>query len=184
MAAGSMTSTGGRTQPAWLCVLLGLIFILVGIVVLGDVVAATLLSAIFIGICAIVAGVFEVVHAFWTKGWGGFIWQILLGVLYVVSGIVLVSQPVSGALFLTWVLGIVILVSGIVRTFVGFGKLAHFGGLLILSGLFGIVAGLVILSGWPVTGLWVIGFLLGIDLILHGVGWIVLAVQPAARAAA
>ena len=183
MAAGSTAAAGGRTQPAWLCVLLGLVFILVGIVVLGDVVAATLISAVFIGICAIIGGAFEVVHAFWTKGWGGFIWQILLGLLYIAGGIVLVSQPVSGALFLTWVLGIVILVSGIVRLFVGFRNWEEFGWLLLFSGLFGIIAGIVILSGWPVTGLWVIGFLLGVDIMLHGVGWLVLAVQPAARTA-
>jgi uncharacterized membrane protein HdeD (DUF308 family) len=51
----------------------------------------------------------------------------------------------------------------------------------LLSGIFGILAGLVILIGWPVTGLWVIGFLLGIDLIFHGFGWLLLAWQPAVR---
>jgi len=42
----------------------------------------------------------------------------------------------------------------------------------LLSGIFGVIAGFVILSGWPITGLWVIGFLLGVDLISHGFGWL------------
>ena len=184
MTADSARSIAGRTQPVWLCLLLGLVFVLVGIVVLGNVVAATLLSAMLIGLCAIAGGVFELVHAFWTKGWGGFVVQIFLGLLYVAGGIVLVGQPVSGAFFLTWVLGIVILTSGIVRVVIGFRRLAEFGWLLLLSGVFGVIAGLVILSGWPVTGLWVIGFLIGVDLVLHGVGWLALALRPAARAAA
>ena len=180
MTAESAGSIAGRTQPMWLCLLLGLVFIVIGIVVLGDVVGATLLSAVLIGLCAIAGGLFELLHAFWTKGWGGLVVHILLGLLYVAGGIVLVSQPASGAAFLTWVLGVVILTSGIVRTVIGFRRLAKLGWLLLVSGIFGIVAGLVILSGWPVTGLWVIGFLIGVDLVLHGVGWLALALRPAA----
>jgi len=184
MGMNSSQSSAGREQPVWLCLLLGLVFIIVGLIVLGDVVAATIISAIFLGICAIVGGVFEIAHAFWTKGWGGFVWQILLGVLYIAGGIVLVQQPVAGALALTWIFGIVMLASGVVRLFLGFGRRAQLGWLLLFSGLFGILAGLVVLSGWPATGLWVIGFLLGVDLILHGAGWLALALRPAARAAA
>jgi uncharacterized membrane protein HdeD (DUF308 family) len=86
----------------WVRVLLGLVMILAGLFVLGDIAVASLLSAIFIGAMAIVAGGFEIVHAFWTKGWGGFIWQILLGALYVAFGVMMVSQPVAGALVLTY----------------------------------------------------------------------------------
>jgi len=184
MVTYSSTAPGGRSQPVWLCLLLGIVFILAGIVVLGDVVLATIVSAFFIGFFAIVGGVFEIIHAFWTKGWGGFIWQIILGLLYVAAGIILVTQPVAGALVLTWVLGIVLIASGFVRIFLGFRNWAEAGWLLLLSGIFGVIAGLIILTGWPVTGLWVIGFLIGIDLILAGVGWLIFAWQPAAPAAA
>jgi uncharacterized membrane protein HdeD (DUF308 family) len=179
MVMTSPISSAGRDQPVWLCLLLGIVFVLVGLAVLGDVVLVTIISTIFIGICAIIAGVFEVIHAFWTKGWGGFVWQILLGLLYVAAGVVLVSQPVAGAVALTWLLGIVLLVSGVVRVYVGFRNGSSLGWLLALSGVFAVLAGLVIISGWPLSGLWVIGFILGIDLMLHGAGWFVMALQPA-----
>ena len=51
---------------------------------------------------------------------------------------------------------------------------------MLLSGIFGVLAGVVILTGWPMTGLWVIGFLLGVDLIVHGLGWLAYAWRPAA----
>jgi uncharacterized membrane protein HdeD (DUF308 family) len=162
-------------HPMWLRLLLGLVLILAGMFVLGDVVFASIVSAMFIGVAAIVAGAFEIIHAFWTKGWGGFLWQILLGVLYICAGFVLLSQPVAGALILTWVIGIVMLASGMVRLVVGIDRWSSMGWLLLLSGVFGIVAGLIILRGWPQSGLWFLGLLLGIDLIFHGVGWLATA---------
>lgn len=185
MAVYSTSSPSGRQEvPTWLCVLLGLVFVAAGLFVLGDVVLATIVSTVFIGIAAVAAGVFELFHAFWTKGWGGMIWQIILGLFYIVGGVALLTQPVAGSLVLTWVLGFILVASGIVRILVGFGRWAEAGWVLVLSGVFGVGAGFVILTGWPTTGLWVLGFLLGIDLVFHGVGWLVTAVTPSGRALA
>ena len=169
--------------PFWICILLGLVMIAAGALVLGDVVLVTVISTMFIGWISIIAGAFEVIHAFWTKGWGGFVWQVLLGILYIAFGAVLVSQPIASALILTYVLGLLLLISGIVRILLGFGHWREAGWIMLLSGLFGVLAGLVILTGFPVTGLWVLGFVLGVDLISHGVAWLVYAWRPAAKTA-
>jgi uncharacterized membrane protein HdeD (DUF308 family) len=171
------------TPPFWVCVLLGIVMIVAGIFVLGDVVLVTVISTVFIGAAAIVTGTFEVIHAFWTKGWGGFAWQVLLGILYIAVGIVIMNQPVASALILTYVLGLLLLMSGVVRILLGFSHWKEAGWIMLLSGLFGVLAGLVILSGFPMTGLWVLGFLLGVDLISHGLGWLTYAWQPAATTA-
>ncbi|MES5482790.1 HdeD family acid-resistance protein [Bradyrhizobium sp. INPA03-11B] len=175
--------TGIAPPPLWMCVLLGIAMIVAGVLVLGDVVLFTVVSAIFIGWTAIFAGGFEIVHGFWTKGWGGFLWQLLLGALYIASGIVLLSQPVIGALILTYVLGLMLLVSGLVRVTIGIGHWRQSGWVLAASGVFGVIAGLIILSGFPATGLWVLGLLLGIDLMSHGIGWLTYALRPADRPA-
>src|SRR4029453_12594688 len=112
---------------------------------------------------AIVAGAFEIIHAFWTKGWGGFLWQILLGALYIAFGVVLWSQPVSGAMILTFALGLMLMISGMVRAYVSVTHWQDAGWLMLLSGVFGILAGAVIVTGFPASGLWVLGLLLGID---------------------
>ena len=177
------SSVGATAPPLWVCVLLGLVMIVAGFFVLGNVVLVTVISTIFIGWISIVAGAFEIVHAFWTKGWGGFIWQILLGILYIAFGIVLVTQPVASALILTYILGLLLLISGFVRIFLGFSHWREAGWVMVLSGIFGVLAGLVILTGFPVTGFWVLGFLLGVDLIFHGIGWLAYAWQPRSRAA-
>ena len=177
------TTSGLVAPPTWVRVLLGIVMIATGLLVLGDIAVATLVSTIFIGLMAIIAGGFEIVHAFWTKGWGGFLWQLLLGALYVGFGLVLLNQPASGALILTYVLGLVLLLSGFVRVLLSFSHWREAGWLMLLSGAFGILAGLVILTGFPMTGLWVLGLLLGIDLISHGVAWLTYAWLPSSRTA-
>jgi uncharacterized membrane protein HdeD (DUF308 family) len=157
--------------------------ILTGLLVLGDVAFFTVISTLFIGWMAIVTGAFEIVHAFWTKGWGGFAWQVLLGILYVAFGVTLVSQPLTSALILTYILGLALLISGVVRILVSISHWQQSGWIMLISGAFGILAGLIILTGFPATGLWVLGFLLGVDLLSHGIAWLAYALLPAARAA-
>jgi uncharacterized membrane protein HdeD (DUF308 family) len=179
----SGTSAAVYEPPTWVRVLLGVVLILGGIFVLGDVALATFISTLFIGFTAIVVGAFEIIHAFWTKGWGGFIWHIVLGALYIVFGWTIVNQPVSGALILTLVLGLVFAASGIVRIIVAFTRWRESGWLMLISGVFGILAGAIIISGWPTSTIWVLGLLLGIDLITHGVAWLTYGGMPSARTA-
>ena len=108
---------------------------------------------------------------------------MLLGILYIAFGIMLVGQPVASALILTYILGMVLMISGIVRILLGISRWREAGWVMLLSGLFGVLAGLVILTGFPMTGLWVLGFLLGVDLIAHGIGWLAYAWKPTTSAA-
>jgi len=169
-------------QPFWVSALLGVVLIAAGVIVLGDVVLATFISTFLIGVVAVAGGLFEIGYAFWTKGRSGYVAPILLGLLYIGFGITLISQPVTSAVTLMFPIGLVLMVSGLVRVYLGIGYWADNGWLLLVSGVIGVLAGLIILIGWPTTGLWVIGTLLGIDLIAHGAGWLVLTWLPAARA--
>jgi uncharacterized membrane protein HdeD (DUF308 family) len=166
-------------SPIWVRVLLGAGLVLAGVFVLADVVLATLISARVIGLIAVVAGAFEIVHAFWTKGWGGFVWQILLGLLYIAFGVVLFDRPVAGALMLTYFLGFALVASGLVRILLSFKYWTEAGWMMLMAGLFGLAAGVVILMGTPTISLWLLGFLLGVDLIVHGLAWISYACAPA-----
>jgi len=177
------TTTGLSAPPTWVRVLLGFVLVLAGLFVLGDITLATFISTLFIAVTAIVAGAFEIIHAFWTKGWGGFVWHILLGALYVAFGIVLLNEPASGALLLTYALGLVLVLSGFVRVLLSVSHWKDAGWIMLLSGIVGILAGLVILTGFPMTGLWVLGLLLGIDLVAHGIAWLSYAWLVPARPA-
>jgi uncharacterized membrane protein HdeD (DUF308 family) len=167
----------------WARALLGLVLIGGGILALGDIAFATLVSVKLIGLIAIAAGAFEIIHAFWTRGWGGFLWQILLGALYVVFGVLLLTQPESGALILTYLLGAVLVASGIIRCLLSFAHWQQGGGVRLISALVGLFAGALILVNFTTISAWALGFLLGVDLISHGIAWLIHAVQSVRRVA-
>jgi uncharacterized membrane protein HdeD (DUF308 family) len=169
--------------PFWVCALLGIVLIAAGVFALSDVVFATIISVKLIGLTAIAAGAFEIIHAFWTKGWGGFLWQIVLGALYLAFGLVLLTQPASGALILTYLLGAVLFASGVIRCVLSFAHWQQNGWMMLISGVFGLLAGVLILFGFPTISVWALGFLLGVDLISHGLAWLLYALQPAPRTA-
>ncbi|MFA5956379.1 HdeD family acid-resistance protein [Hyphomicrobium sp.] len=174
MTARPILETRSETaDPSWWgAILVGAIFIFAGLFVLGDVVAATVISAVLIGILLVVAGASEVFQAFSAQHWRGFILRLLVGLLYAVCGLMLISDPARGSLILTFVFALSLIASGFVRIFQAMQYWEWFGSLLLISGIVGIVAGLVILAKWPVSGMWVLGLLVGIDLMLHGVWWI------------
>jgi uncharacterized membrane protein HdeD (DUF308 family) len=165
--------------PLWVCTLLGAVLIAAGLFALGDLAFATLISVKFIGLTAIAAGAFEIAHAFWTKGWGGFLWQVLLGALYLAFGLILLTQPASGALILTYFLGAVLLASGVIRAVLSFAHWGQGGWMMLISGLFAALAGALILFGFPEISVWALGLMLGVDLIVHGFAWLLYALQSA-----
>jgi uncharacterized membrane protein HdeD (DUF308 family) len=161
---------------------IGVVFILAGFFALADVTLATTISTLLLGGIVICSGFVEIAMALWAGGWRGFLWQTFLGILYVIFGCVLIAIPALGSVILTWILGVALLISGIGRILLGNRYLRGGRRLMFVSGLFGLAAGLLILVGWPSTGIWVIGALLGIDLIAHGLGWLAAARGPAVSA--
>jgi uncharacterized membrane protein HdeD (DUF308 family) len=178
-------SFGGEAPQKswWLYALLGAVLVIAGAFVLGDVAFASVISAIFIGWAIVVAGIFEIVHAFSARGWKGFVFDLVLGVLYIAGGAVLLSNPEAASIKLTLTLGIIWIVSGLFRVTLASVLWREGGWTLVLSGLIGVLAGIVILAHWPASGLWVLGLCLGIDLIFHGCAWIGYSVSVASEQA-
>lgn len=167
-------SLGGEAPQKswWLYTLLGAVLLIAGAFVLGDVAFASVISAIFIAWAIVIAGLFEIVHAFSAPGWKGFVFDLVLGVLYIAGGAILLANPEAASIKLTLALGIIWIVSGLFRVTLSSVLWQEGGWTLLLSGLIGVLAGIVILAHWPASGLWVLGLCLGIDLIFHGGAWI------------
>ncbi len=161
------------SDPSWWgTILVGVIFIFAGIFVLGDLVTATVISTMLIGVLLLVAGLAEVFQAFSTQHWHGFALRLLVGILYAVCGIMLMTDPARASVILTLIFALSLIASGCVRVVQAIQYWALFGPLLLISGLIGIVAGLIILAKWPISGLWVLGLVVGIDLLSHGIWWL------------
>ena len=167
-------TAGGDPSPRswWVYLLLGIVLVIGGVIVLGDVTVASVISALVISWAILIVGIFQVVHAFSSTGWKGFVLDLLVGLLYIAAGYILLANPLGATVKLTLILGIIWLVSGFFRIILAGVLWRQAGLILLLSGIIGVLAGGIIISEWPQSGLWVLGLVLGIDLIFHGFAWI------------
>jgi uncharacterized membrane protein HdeD (DUF308 family) len=149
-------------------------FLCAGLFVLLDLSLVAAISSILIGAIAIIAGIAEIVHGMFPPTWRNLTYRVPGGVLYATFGLLLVFHAEFSVIFLTVALGSTLLVSGIVRMVVGVRTGADVRWLLI-SGLVGTAAGLGILSAVSENRTRFIALLLGIDLLVHGTGWLVAA---------
>ena len=171
--ADAAAHSAGRARGGWWqSALLGVVFIVVGLLALRDATAATMVSAIVIGLALLCAGLAEIVQAFGSPHWSGVAWRLLVGVLYAIGGGTLVADPLAASSVLTLAFAAALIASGAARLFLAVKHWERLGWLLFVSGTVGILAGFVVLLKWPLSGLWVLGLAVGIDLILHGIWWI------------
>jgi uncharacterized membrane protein HdeD (DUF308 family) len=161
-----------RAKWGWI-VALGVIYVIVGMIALGSIVAATAAGVLVVGIMMIIAGAAEVVNAFQIKTWGKFLFWVALGILYIVAGFVAFEDPLLTAVVVTLLLGAALVASGIMRIILAFSmKEGTLWIWVALSGVVTLLVGLIILAKWPVSSLFVLGLFLGIDLVFAGASWI------------
>jgi len=137
-------------------------------------------TAIFIGWVLLVAGAFLVAAAFSAHSIGSLVMRMLWAILTVIVGVWLIVEPHSGTLTLTLVLGIYFLFMGLTRITVAFvGRGQPNAGLVGLSGVAGLLIGILVLAKFPSSADWAIGLLVGIDLIFAG--WTLTSVASLGR---
>lgn len=171
-----------RAKWGWI-VALGVVYVVAGCIALGSVVMATVATVFVVGIMMLMAGAAEVINAFQIKSWGKFLLWLLLGVLYIVAGLATFENPLLAAALLTLVLGFALVVSGFMRISLAFSMMSGAPWIWVaLSGVVTLLLGLIILSHWPVSSLYILGLFLGIDLVFAGAGWIAVGLGLRQRA--
>jgi uncharacterized membrane protein HdeD (DUF308 family) len=177
--AGTSSSLGGPMANVthrwgWF-VALGIVMIVLGVIAWLDVVAVTVAGTLFIGAMLLVGGGFQIVHAFMAKGWRDVVLGLLSGVLYVFVGLLIMSEPLQGALVLTLVISAALVVGGIVRIVLALRhrEMASWG-LLLFSGIVSVAVGILLYASLPWSGLWVLGTLIAIELLVQGLSWLYL----------
>lgn len=151
----------------------GFSMIVLGFFALADQFVSTAFVATFIGIILMFGCSFQLIKVFTMQGWKNHLWFSIVALAYGVAGYVFIAHPFKAAIAFTLFLGWAIIIGGIFRAFLSFKLRAHRGAAWILfSGAISIILGGLIISGWPGTGLYMLGLFLGIELIFAGVGWL------------
>lgn len=126
-------------------------------------------TAIFIGWILLIVGAFMVAGAFSAHSVGTLVWRLLWAILTVIVGLWLILEPHNGTLTLTFVLGVYFLFMGLTRITIAFlGRGQPNAGWIGLSGVAGLLIGILVLAKFPSSADWAIGLLVGIDLIFAG----------------
>jgi uncharacterized membrane protein HdeD (DUF308 family) len=160
----------------WWFLLLGLSLIVLGTAALGSAVFVSEVAVVFFGLLLLAGGIAQVVSAFWTGHWGGFLVNLLVGLLYIVTGFFVVDAPIEGAIALTLLLSLMFFVSGLVRIVAALTLRFPMWGWSLANGAISVLLGVMIYRQWPAAGLWVIGMFVGIELIFNGWTWVMLAI--------
>jgi uncharacterized membrane protein HdeD (DUF308 family) len=153
-------------------VVLGIALIVLGFIALGSVVIVSLATAIVIGVLLLIGGVSEMIGAFWCRGWSGYFFHLLSGVLSVVIGVLFLGAPVASLIALTLLLSCLLMVGGIFKIIAALSHRFAAWGWPLLSGLIDLILGVMIWQQWPESALWVIGLFVGISLVFRGANWI------------
>lgn len=155
-------------ERSGLVLAVGILLALLGTAAITAGVAATVASVLVFAWLLVFAGVAQLFHAFSHRPWQGFLLDLLVGVLYVVTGVLLLQSPLQGAETLTLLMAAFFLVGGLFRVGAGLGAGLPHRGWVVLSGIINVILGGLILAQWPASGLWVIGLFVGIDLVFGG----------------
>ncbi|CAG1009838.1 hypothetical protein MYXO_03922 [Myxococcaceae bacterium] len=166
-------------EKSGLVLTIGVVLVLLGTAAIFASVAATVASVLVFAWLLLFGGLAQLVHAFSHRDWQGFLFELLVGVLYLVTGVLLLQSPLEGAATLTLLMAAFFFVGGLFRIGASIGGTLPHRGFVALSGVVNVVLGGLILAQWPESGLWVIGLFVGIDLAFAG--WTLVTLALAVR---
>lgn len=159
----------------WWFLLLGIGMIVLGTIALGSSFFVSVVTVVFFGFLLLTGGVIQIVSSFWAGRWSGLLLHLLIGILYVITGYMIVDAPVESTVQLTLVVALFLLISGLFRIVASLMLKFHDWGWVLLNGMVTLLLGLFIYKHWPSDGLWVIGLFVGIDMIFNGWAWVMLS---------
>lgn len=167
-------STTSSPNVIWLYVM-GILTALMGSVAIASPLVAGTAIMYIVGAVMLVAGIGQVASAFRANDLWHKLLPLVLGVVTVIAGLMVLFHPLVGLELLTLFLAAYFIASGIWKIVVSFNYRPAQGWIgLLLSGVVNWVLGAMIFMLWPASGLWVIGIIVGVDLVLTGVAMIFL----------
>ena len=153
----------------------GIALVVLGVAAVARAVTATVVSMLFFGWLLLVACGIEVVQSVMVGHWAGFFHHLLAAILFGVVGLLLVTRPLVSAEVATVFMAMFFIIGGLFQVIGSFVLTLPSWGWQALDGAITVLLGLLVLAQWPVSGLWVIGLFVGVDLILYGCAWVALA---------
>jgi uncharacterized membrane protein HdeD (DUF308 family) len=165
----------------------GIILVLLGALAIFLPLFATITVTIILGWIFLASGILGLITTFRARQAPGFWWSLVSAVIAIAVGLILLAQPIAGALSLTLLMIVFFVVEGAATIMYAFEHRRELTGrwdFMLASGIIDFVIAGIILAGFPGTAAWALGLLVGIDMIFGGVALVAISVhaRSAARA--
>jgi len=155
---------------------LSVLMILAGILAIASPLAAGIAINVFVAWLLVFSGCVHLVFSWHTRSTGGFLWELLVGILYVFIGVYLLVQPVAGLVSLTLALAIYLFFEAVLEFALGFKLRPLSGsGWLLFDAIVTLILAVMIWRTWPSSSAWVIGTLVGISMLFSGTSRLMLS---------
>jgi len=150
-----------------------------GLVILGAFaivwsVLTTISTVLVLSWLLIISGLVLTVHTLARRSRAGFFATLLSGILYLLVGMIMLGNPGISAVTLTLMIAMFLIVSGAFIAVSAITSAWPNRGWMLLQGVVSLVLGFLIYRQWPISGLWVIGMFIGIEMMLNGWGMVML----------
>ncbi len=161
---------------------IGIGLVILGIVSIARPAFAAIASTLVFGWVFIVAGVAQIIFAFFGRNVRQLVWKLLLGIIYLVAGATILSNVLVGVATITFVLGVTIFAQGVIQVVFAFTMRPIPGWVFVLgSGILSIILGILIWSEWPAGSVWLLGVWVGLSLLSDGLWAIMLSASAEPR---
>jgi uncharacterized membrane protein HdeD (DUF308 family) len=158
-------------------IVLSVLMIVAGVLAIIIPPVAGIAVTLLVGWLLIFSGVAHLVFAWHTRGAGAILWELLLGVLYMLVGAYLLWNPVLGLTSLTLGLAMYLIVEAVLEFILAMRLRPMPGsGWLFVDGIITLILAIMIWRMWPSSAVWAIGILVGISMIFSGVSRLMLSV--------
>ena len=157
-----------KKNAGWL-VVLGVVTVAAGVLAVGSPLATGLAVTVIVGIAMIIGGIARTIGVFSAGSFGQGALAFIGGILTLAAGVILAARPGMGLASLTLILGACLIVDGLSGVVLAVQVRPQQGwGWMCFSAAMGVLLGFVLLAEWPLSGVWAIGTLVGINLIFAG----------------
>jgi uncharacterized membrane protein HdeD (DUF308 family) len=165
----------------------GIILALLGALAIFLPLFATITITIVLGWILLASGIFGLIATLRARQVPGFWWSLVSALIGIAVGLVLLAQPIAGALSVTLVLIVFFIVECAATIMYAFEHRRELTGRwewMLISGIIDLVLASIIFAGLPGTAAWALGLLVGINMIFGGFALVAIAVhaRSAARA--
>jgi uncharacterized membrane protein HdeD (DUF308 family) len=158
----------------------GIVLFILGLLAIVVPPIATIAVEVLVGWLLLMSGIVGLIATLRMRSAPGFGWSLFSAVLGIVAGIVLLRWPLSGALSLTLILTVFLVLEGVASILFALEhkrELSGRWGAMLVSGLVDLLLAGIIFAGLPGTAAWAIGLLIGINLVFGGSALIVMALH-------